>query len=763
MRPLASIRPGVVAGGRRLLLLSLFAAASAAMLLAPAARAEDVTTAVPSLKLAPADSAFYSSMLRGREQIDIIAKSKFWKKLQAMDFYKQMEINIKRALEQPGPAGQFMTKMELPENQQALGVIKEMFSEEVFTFGNGDVADTITVVNDVMNAARFGPMFYNLTGGGELTQDQYVARMSLNALNADIDKIKVPEIIIGFKIQSAEPAEEQLRRLEGYATVLLEQVPELAKWRSKFKRAKIAGGEFLTLTVDGAMIPWENIPFDDVAEQKGQYDKLREKLRGLKVVICLGVRQGNVILSIGKSTDYLAALGTGESLAANPKLKPLRDHAGEKLTGVTFVSQLLAQSTGVKPKDVDMWVDVAKRLLPTTKLSTEDQKQILSDVDDLAKELKTRIPTADAMLGFSFLSPRGIEAYEYNWAQNPYLDGTQKLPIVTHLGSTPLLAIATRSKNRPQDYDLLVRWLGKGRGYFEKFAVPTMDEQAQGRYKQFSEIAYPLLERIDGINRKLMLPALADGQMAVVLDSSLKSKQWADKLPETAEPTGLPLPALVLGVSDQAKVEQALGEYRGVANDLIKKLRPFAPPNVPEFELPPAKIHELEGEQKVYFYPLPKEFAIDKRLAPNAGLSPQFLVFSLTPRMTTDLLKSQPLSGSLTGPSSPLGVVADKPMQAAVAFDFPQFVDLVVPWVNEVVRFKVREMEQAFKAALDDPNDPMGGLKLPPGDSPTTIAILTQIKEGTELLKAFRGMTSATYLEDGVQVTHNEAVFQDVP
>ena len=44
-----------------------------------------------------------------------------------MDFYKQLEANYQRAVDQPGnPAAQIMPVLELPENQQAIGVLREM-------------------------------------------------------------------------------------------------------------------------------------------------------------------------------------------------------------------------------------------------------------------------------------------------------------------------------------------------------------------------------------------------------------------------------------------------------------------------------------------------------------------------------------------------------------------------------------------------------------------------------------------------------------
>jgi hypothetical protein len=40
--------------------------------------------------------------------------------------------------------------------------------------------------------------------------------------------------------------------------------------------------------------------------------------------------------------------------------------------------------------------------------------------------------------------------------------------------------------------------------------------------------------------------------------------------------------------------------------------------------------------------------------------------------------------------------------------------------------------------------------------------ILSQVKQGAELLKAMRGYSSVTYIEDGALVTHGEVRYQDL-
>ncbi|MCE9551929.1 MAG: hypothetical protein K8T91_00930 [Planctomycetes bacterium] len=726
-----------------------------------AAEADNAPGEVPSLKLVPQDASFYAAMLRGREQVEIVANSNFWKRLNETEFVKQMRVQVDVAKGQPGnPLSEFLSKLETPENQQALAVVREMFSDEIFFYGGPDLGDAYLLVNDTSNAARFSTVMQELHGTPPAGRQTEAMRATLDALNADLDRIKVPELVLAMRIKDKDAAEEQLRRIEAYARVLPEHMRELAPLRGKFKSAKVGDSQFLTLTIDDTVIPWQNIPFEQVAEKPGQYDKLRDKLKGLKVVVALGIHQGYVVLSVGKSTDHLAAWGKGPALADHPKLKVLSDKGKQRFTSASYISERLSQSTGFLPRDVDNMMSFGEKVLPAAKLSEEDQKQIMADARQLADEIKADMPKHDALVGFAYITPQGIESYQYDWSQNKLIDGSKTLPVLTHLGANPLLAFAMRAHHRPENYERMVKVLAKGRMYFEKYGLTRLDDRDKENYKVISDIAFPILTRLDKVNREMLLPALADGQIAMVVDAGLKAKKWHDKMPATGEETAIPMPALVLGVADAGLMDKALGEYRQIINDLITKVRPLAP-GAPDIQIPPAEQKKVADGATIYYYPLADKIGLNKQLAPNSGLSEKFFVMSFSPRLTVSLLKSQPLAAAAEGP---LAAVIDRPLAGAVVFDFPQLVDLTLPWVNEGVREYVRQMERAIEQNLGDPADGDGQADDKPlVDSPAILATLAQVKQVGELLKAMRGVTSATYIEGGAKVTHRQIRFQDVP
>jgi hypothetical protein len=95
-------------------------------------------------------------------------------------------------------------------------------------------------------------------------------------------------------------------------------------------------------------------------------------------------------------------------------------------------------------------------------------------------------------------------------------------------------------------------------------------------------------------------------------------------------------------------------------------------------------------------------------------------------------------------PKFEVGPLADpsRPLLAASHFAWPGFVDAVRPWIE----FGVQS----------------ANLPPPPGGDQEGADWLSQVRTVLDVLKVFRGYSSATYVEDGVRVTHSESVVRDL-
>jgi hypothetical protein len=251
-------------------------------------------------------------------------------------------------------------------------------------------------------------------------------------------------------------------------------------------------------------------------------------------------------------------------------------------------------------------------------------------------------------------------------------------------------------------------------------------------------VVRPLLERLDKATGTMLLPALADGQSALVFDARLTSRHWFARLPVADKSLPMLEPAVVLGVTDANLLRKAFGEYRLIVNELTTKLHEIVP-NFPDFQIPELETRKAKGGT-LYFYPLPAEWGINERITPTAGLSNRVAVLTVSNEHAERLLAATPLK-------TEGGLLADlkKPRAMATYFNWVRLLRALAPWV-----------EQGLRAAGVDPAE-----KVEAGDESWS-GLLKQVPTVLEVLQVFRGYTSSTYFEGSVLVTHSETVIKDL-
>ena len=425
-----------------------------------------------------------------------------------------------------------------------------------------------------------------------------------------------------------------------------------------------------------------------------------------------------------------------------PALQPLAKQASKRIASIRYLSQSLRAKVGTTKEDVDRWTEIANTYLPQSNLPAELQNQIRKDVAEFVKDMKSFIPDVGPALSFAFLTDRGMESYSYDWGEHRRVAGTTPLTILKQVGGSPLLAVAGRSKYSPENYQLLVKWLKTGHSYFELIALPMLDAEKKAKYEEIAKIALPLLQRLDKTTSTMLLPALADGQSAFVLDGKIKSQQWIEHLPPTEKPMPMLEPACVFGVSDAALLRKAFGEYRSIINELMTKLHELSP-DIPNFNIPEPQTRELKSGT-LYFYPLPEILGLDKQIAPNAGLSDKFAVLALTHEHSERLLTRTPLK-TTGGPLTNL----DRPLTGAAYCNCEELINVLLPWVDLGIK-----VGSGFRQGADENKTESTTLDW--------FDLVKQLPAALEVLKVFRGYSSGTYLEDKALVTHSEIVIRDL-
>ncbi len=449
----------------------LGALAGCAFPAAPARSAEpnDLQT---SLKLIPADAAFYSAMLRNKEQYEAVANSRAWAKLWSLPAVQQgweaFQQNSKKQLDE------LRRIFDTDDNKELLALLGDASSDEIFVYGDDTWVGFLDLFQQVYAASRSQPVIAQLDGtAGGRSEAELQTRAFLSVLAANPDLIKVPNLVLGFKVTDAKRAERQLKRLEALADQLAEQTPQL---KGRVKRTTVGDSSFLTLTADGSQVPWDAIPWDKVEDKPGEFKPLLRKLKALKLTIAVGVSHDYLMVSIGGSTEPLTRLGgDGPRLDQRPEFKPLAKFADRKLASISYSSKefnRLASSNALR--QLGSLVELAKAGLAKADLTEAERKAFLKDLADFNNGLKDSQPTAGSAMSFTFLTDRGYEGYSYDHGTHDDVDGSKPLTLLDHLGGSPLLAVVGRAQTSIEGYERLVKGIKTAYGRLDEIALEKL-------------------------------------------------------------------------------------------------------------------------------------------------------------------------------------------------------------------------------------------------------------------------------------------------
>jgi hypothetical protein len=585
---------------------------------------------------------------------------------------------------------------------------------------------------------------YQIQGQDEpLRPEQLQGRAVLAAIIENIEIANVPNMLMGFKLDKPAAANEALVKLEMFANMGLAAAPP--QFQGCIKRETIAGHEYLVLRLDGGMIPWQGNEVEKLEMELGldgdDAEKLLEHVKNMKLVIAFGVRENYLLATIGSSTACIEKLGEGEKLVDLPQLKPLAPFADRKLTSVGYVSAEVAKAANNQDKILNQLYTLLETFVDQTDLDEEKTEKIMGDAQMLVEEIKGLIPQPGAETAFSFLTDQGMETYDYKWGEYSKIDGTKPLGLLDHVGGNPLFGFVNRSKASVKDFEQAKKWLRIGWKYFNEFAVPTMAEEEQNKFKAYAKDMMPLLERLDRATCDLMIPALADGQAALVFDGKFTTKQLQKELPEWEQPMPLPELAIVVGVSDANLLKQGVKEYMAIAREVLEVVKKHDPEAIEEFkkdmaregiEMPQWQVTEGSG-YTIYGLPIPEKAGLDKNLLPNAGLSEHVAVLSLSVQHSERLLKKTPFTAG--------GVLqkTDKPLALAVWFNWADLLETATPWID----YAFEQIEESK----------LGGDRQSAIDQAHTVI---------EVLKCYRTITAEGRIEDDCLVTHSLLEIRDV-
>ena len=391
-------------------------------LIAVPTRAADPESLDTSLKLVPAEAAFYTATLRNRDQYDAVVKSKAIAKLKALPFVQKAWKEGLAELSKPGGALEVLDNFRKdPENQALLDLFGDMVSNETFVYGDESLNQMLELYLKLTRANQYGTMMAALkpeNRGKDPTELQI--KVMLKTITENMDQIKIPDVVIGFRLSDTDRAEAQIKRLEGLIKGPIAQNPQT---KGRLKRVSLGGKDFLTFTLDGSLIPFEELDkkLENLEDaEKAQAEKLKKKLQSMTLTISMGVRDKYMLLSIGSGTKHIIKMGKGKSLATRPEFQPLAKHTDKPLAELGYVSKELRSKFAMTKKDVDMYLEVGREALKNAEQLPEPlRKRLEKDIEELAKDVKKGIPEVGPLASFGYLTSTGMESLTYDWSEHP--------------------------------------------------------------------------------------------------------------------------------------------------------------------------------------------------------------------------------------------------------------------------------------------------------------------------------------------------------
>ena len=229
-------------------LLAVAAFLLAASVQAPARAAQPVA----SLDVVPADAAFYSALLRNREQYEAIVNSKAFAKIKDLP-YVQMGL---QALASSGRRPRFARRHRPPdpEVKKSLAFLADIFSDEVFVYGDADFNQTIELVQGVSGAVQYDPALAGHQPPMASSNGRDSGPDVGSGFAQELDLIKLPDLVIGCKVKDQAAGEGAVGQAGSESAAVLAQLPPTFK--DCLKKATIDGHSYLTITlgrIDGTL------------------------------------------------------------------------------------------------------------------------------------------------------------------------------------------------------------------------------------------------------------------------------------------------------------------------------------------------------------------------------------------------------------------------------------------------------------------------------------------------------------------------------
>ncbi len=433
-----------------------------------------------SLRFVGSDASFYSGSFQLEDQWLAFIKGPFAQHVLTSSLaQKYTQVFNQQWNERSGPIGELRRNLENPNIASVVGLLSDMFREEVFIFGGPELPGSLIAINKLSSEIQ--------AVAAESPEELNTYLMSMQ--KEQFDAIQIPTLVFGGKISNKDLALQQIDILEALATVALANVPELQQLQDGLKRVEDQSGTRLTMTLEASMIPWDQLANNpDTAEIVTKFESL---LQGRQLAISLGVFNEYIILALSESINDIAKLNSaGTSLLENDAMELVRSKSTEQIVGVGYVSDELATANfeanleGYFSKNIGQFVAIGQMATAAQLEYTEDEDEVdkleatLDILDSLPEDLEwldeqigQHVPEMKGQTSVAVARQDGLETWSEYRTENVIWESKDSLPVLQQLGGNPIGFIAARRQHHPEYFETARSIVRKVRSYLDRIVL----------------------------------------------------------------------------------------------------------------------------------------------------------------------------------------------------------------------------------------------------------------------------------------------------
>jgi hypothetical protein len=539
--------------------------------------------------------------------------------------------------ERRGSLARLRSIVENRNTKEALLFASDVFNEDIFFVADRNLSSFLDRAAMVLDKSH------------RLADPAYPADEKAELIYGWIDELgpgwEIPNLVLAGTIKDKNRALNKVDELEGLLRFGLGMRAEAQPILKLLSRVEDARGTRLQWLLPFDKIPWESIPTNEVFDRES-LERLREVTEDKKIVITFGVLDDRFVIALGNSLDPLPRMDADSSLLFHPHMQLVRDHDQERITGIRYTSDRLANSLfelllkGFFSK-ISQWT-----LRPMT-YELEDSEfrdWLVACMDDagwLDSAIGAHVPEPRGSTEISILRADRWEVHAHDRTKNPLFDGTRPLAGASHWGSNPLVALNVRLAEHPEYFATARSIVQRMRSRLEelKGIVERPGSSAQGNAGRsylglwfdrivFSDSAWSIMADAAQWWQHRVLPSLDGEHLLVVHGGGLASHSWYSGMQPSDEPLPVPEIALLSGLREPEVWIQTLRTGR----ELLKRL--FSLGTDTEFDAPTWSgilwnPERWDDEGAVTFgYPIPDNCPAPKSMMPRIRIGSGWSILS---------------------------------------------------------------------------------------------------------------------------------------